>query len=176
MLHQMIEKTMSQFSCFQLWPCCFTSMEVRLLIRDRDGWGWGEEDERVKARPRILPEKDWRDHHQNNGSVKAMSPRHCAATSALHNCCFNCSAGQSHKDNVRCTAVEEQPEAKEFQLSQPSSTSLLMISSGPTWGSSSTSLLLILLFPVIIRIIYLCTVSLQCYGETKGGGGGGEKM
>ena len=38
--------------------------------------------------------------------------------------------GQSHKDNVRCTAVEEQPEATEVQLSQPSSTSLLMISSG----------------------------------------------
>ena len=36
--------------------------------------------------------------------------------------------GQSHKDNVRCTAVEEQLgqlEAKEVQLSQPSSTSLL---------------------------------------------------
>ena len=32
---------------------------------------------------------------------------------------------QSHKDNVRCTAVEEQLEAKEVQLSQPSSTSLL---------------------------------------------------
>jgi len=42
---------------------------------------------------------------------------------------FNCRAGQSHKDNVRCTAVDEQPEAKEVQLSQPSSTSLLMISS-----------------------------------------------
>ena len=38
--------------------------------------------------------------------------------------------GQSHKDIVRCTAVEEQPEAKEVQLSQPSSTSLLIISSG----------------------------------------------
>ena len=36
--------------------------------------------------------------------------------------------GQSHKpDNVCCTAVEEQLEAKEVQLSQPSSTSLLMI-------------------------------------------------
>ena len=37
--------------------------------------------------------------------------------------------GQSH--NVRCTAVDEQLEqleAKEVQLSQPSSTSLLMIS------------------------------------------------
>ena len=38
--------------------------------------------------------------------------------------------GQSHKDNVHCTAAEEQPEVKEVQLSQPSSTSLLMISSG----------------------------------------------
>ena len=40
--------------------------------------------------------------------------------------------GQSHKDNVRCTAVEEQLEAEEVQLSRPSSTSLLMISSGLT--------------------------------------------
>ena len=31
--------------------------------------------------------------------------------------------GQSHKDNVRCTAVDKQLEAKEVQLSQPSSTS-----------------------------------------------------
>ena len=59
------------------------------------------------------------DRRQNNGSVKAVSPRHCAATSAPRNCCFNCRAGQSHKDNVRCTAVEEQPEAKEVQVSQP---------------------------------------------------------
>ena len=48
------------------------------------------------------------DRRQNNGSVKAVSSRHCAATSALRNCCFNCRAGQNHKDNVRCTAVEEQ--------------------------------------------------------------------
>ena len=41
--------------------------------------------------------------------------------------------GQSHKDNVRCTAVDEQLgqlEAKDVQLAQPSSTSLLMICSG----------------------------------------------
>ena len=61
------------------------------------------------------------DRRQNNGSVKAVS---------LRNCCFNCRAwAESHKDNVRCTAVEEQLEAKEVQLSQPSSTSLLMMSS-----------------------------------------------
>ena len=64
------------------------------------------------------------DRRQNNGSVKAVSLRHCPATSALCNCCFNCRAGQSHKDNVRCTAVEEQPETKEVHLWQPSSTSL----------------------------------------------------
>ena len=68
----------------------------------------------------------------NNGSVKGVSPCHCIATSALRNCCFNCHAGQSHKANVYCTAVEEQPEVKEVQLSQPSSTSPLMISSGLT--------------------------------------------
>ena len=32
------------------------------------------------------------DRRQNNGSVKAVSPRHCPATCALRNCCFNCCA------------------------------------------------------------------------------------
>ena len=53
---------------------------------------------------------------------------HCAIAVSI-----NCRAGQSHKDKVRCAAVDEhlgQLEAKEVQLSQPSSTSLLMISSG----------------------------------------------
>ena len=30
------------------------------------------------------------DRRQNNGSVKAVSPRHCPATCALRSCCFNC--------------------------------------------------------------------------------------
>ena len=62
------------------------------------GTGW-EVDERVKARPRKPSEKDRRDgvdRRQNNGSVKAVSPRHCPATCAQRNCCFNCCAGQSH--------------------------------------------------------------------------------
>ena len=42
------------------------------------------------------------DRRQNNGSVKAVSPRHCVATSVLRSCCLNCCAEQSHKDNVRC--------------------------------------------------------------------------
>ena len=56
------------------------------------GGGGGEGDERVKARPRIPPEKDGEtvDRRQNNGSVKAVSPRHCPATNALRYCCFNC--------------------------------------------------------------------------------------
>ena len=71
------------------------------------------------------------DRRQNNGSVKAVSPGHCPATivhcvTAVSTAVF----GHSHKDNVRCTAVEKKLEAKEVQLSQPSSTSLLMISSG----------------------------------------------
>ena len=67
-------------------------------IRDGDGGGGGggggEEGERVKARPRIPPEKDRRDRVH------------------WRNCCFNCLAGLSHRDSVRCTAVEEQLEAK----------------------------------------------------------------
>ena len=43
-------------------PFYFTSTETRLLIRDGGGGGGGgEEGERVKARPRILPEKDRRE-------------------------------------------------------------------------------------------------------------------
>ena len=95
-----------------------------MLIRDGDR---GEGDERVKARPKKTGETV--DRRQNNRSVKAVSPRHCPATSALRNCCLT-AVQDSHKDNVCCTAVEEQPEAKEVQLSQPSSTSLLIISSG----------------------------------------------
>ena len=78
--------------------------------------GWGE-GERVKAPPRIPPGKKNRetavDRHQNNGHIKAVSFRHFAATSAPRNCCFNCRPGQiGHKDNVHCTAFEEQPEAQ----------------------------------------------------------------
>ena len=116
------------------------------------GWGGGGGGTKEWRLDRGYRPKKTGDRRQNNGSVKAVSPRHCAAISALRNCCFNRRAGQSHKDNVRCTAVEEQPEAKEVQLSQPSSTSLLVISSGLTWGLSSTSLLLISPGTLIPRI------------------------
>ena len=111
---------------------CFTSTEVRWLIRNRDREWKRMKESRLDHG--YCPKKTGEtvDHHQNNGSVKAVSPHHRTATSALRNCCFNCHAGQSHKDNAHCTAVEEQLTAKEVQLSQPSSTSLLMISSGLT--------------------------------------------
>ena len=83
----------------------------------------------MKTRPRI-PTGETVDCRQNNGSVKAVSPRHCPAACCTAQLLFQLPCLGSHKDNVRCTAVEEQPEAKEVQLSQPRSTSLLMISSG----------------------------------------------
>ena len=81
------------------------------------GGGEGRESEGLTAGYCLKKTRETVDRHQNNGSVKAVSPCHCVATSALRNCCFFCRAGQSHKDNVHCTAVEEQPKAKEVQLS-----------------------------------------------------------
>ena len=108
---------------------------VALRPRRRDGLlGTGTEwegDERVKGSTaetaRKRPERPWT-------AARTMEVlRQLPATCALRNCSFNCCAGQSHKDNVRCTAVDEQLgqlEAKDVQLAQPSATSLLMISSG----------------------------------------------
>ena len=89
----------------------------------------------MKARPRIPPEKDQRDRGPPPEQMEVL--RRCPLAVAhrlVHRATAvsNAVLGQSHKYNVRCTAVEEQPEAKEAQLSQPSSTSLLMISSGLT--------------------------------------------
>ena len=44
--------------------------------------------------------------------LRQWGPRHCVATSILRDCCFNCCAKQSRKDNVRSSAVEKQLEAK----------------------------------------------------------------
>ena len=53
------------------------------------------------------------DRCQNNGSVKECP--HAIAQRLAHRAIAVSTAllGQSHKDNVRYTAVEEQPEAKE---------------------------------------------------------------
>ena len=58
--------------------------------------GRGRESERLDRGNRPKKTGETVDRRQNNGSVKAVSPRHCPATCALRNCCFNCCAGQSH--------------------------------------------------------------------------------
>ena len=118
-----------------LLHCCFTSTEARWLIRDGDRVGRGRQSEgSTTETARKRPERPWT-------AARTMEVlRRCpiAIAQRLVHCAIAVSTavlGQSHKDNVRCTAVDEQlgqPKAKEVQLAQPSSTSLLTISSGLT--------------------------------------------
>ena len=114
---------------------CFTSTEARWLIRDGDGGrggggGGGRKNEGSTAdTARKRPERP------RTRTMEVLSRCPLANAQRLVHCVIPVSSavfGQSQKDNVRFTAVEEQLEAKEVQLSQPSSTSLLMISSGLT--------------------------------------------
>ena len=89
------------FSSVHHWPsaswlsCCLTSTEAGWPIRDGDRVGRGQGDWLDRGnRPKKTGETV--DRRQNNGSVKAVSPRHCPATCAPCNCSFNCCAGQSH--------------------------------------------------------------------------------
>ena len=119
-------------------PVCFTSTEARWLIRDGDRWGLGggggrgrKSEGSTADTARKRPERPWtaaRTMEVLRRCPLAIAQRlvHCAI--AVSTAVF----GQSHKDNVRCTAVEQRLEAKEVQPSQPSSTSLLMISPGLT--------------------------------------------
>ena len=79
-----------------LLSCCLTSTEARWPIRDGDRVGKGRESERRDRGIRPKKTGETVDRRQNNGSVKAVSPRHCPATCALRNCSFDCCAGQSH--------------------------------------------------------------------------------
>ena len=79
-----------------LLSCCLTSTEARWPIRDGDRVGSGRESERLDRGNRPKKTGETVDRRQNNGSVQAVSPRHCPATCALRNCSFNCCAGQSH--------------------------------------------------------------------------------
>ena len=89
---------------------CFTSTEARLLIRDGGGGGG----ERVKARPRIRPERPWT--AARTIEVLRWCPLAIAQRLAHYAIAVSTAVlGQSH--DVRCTAVEERPEAKEVQLS-----------------------------------------------------------
>ena len=110
-------------------PFCFTSTEARMLIRDGGGGRERKSEGSTADTARKRPERPWT-------AARTMEVlRRCplAIVQRLVHCAIAVSTavlGQSHKNNVRCTAVEEQLEAKEIQLSQPSSTSLLMIFSG----------------------------------------------
>ena len=112
--------------------CCFTSTEARWFIRDGDRGGKGRKSEGSTAdTARKRPERPWTAAR----TMEALRRCPLAIAQRLVHCAIAVSTavlGQSHKDNVRCTAVEEQLEAKEVQLSQPSSTSLLTTSSGLT--------------------------------------------
>ena len=76
--------------------CCLTSTEAGWPIRDGDRVGRGRESDWLDRGNRPKKTGETVDRRQNNGSVKAVSPRHCPATCALCNCSFNCCAGQSH--------------------------------------------------------------------------------
>ena len=102
--------------------------------------------------------------------LRQWGPRQCAATSVLRSCCFNWCAEQTQGQYplLRCWGITE---TKEVQLSEPSSTSLLLISSGLSWGSSTTSLLLIspgpanktLTFFVRVQLTSLLLISLGMF-------------
>ena len=84
----------------ELWEprlsCCLTSTEAGWPIRDGDRVGWGRESDWLDRGNRPKKTGETVDRRQNNGSVKALSPRHCPATCALCNCSFNRCAGQNH--------------------------------------------------------------------------------
>ena len=77
---------------------CLPSTEARRPIKDGDkglrgvGWGRGEGSEDLRQAP-TRKTKNAVDRRQNNRMlIKAVSARHCAATSALRSCCPNCCA------------------------------------------------------------------------------------
>ena len=100
-------------------------------MRDGDGGGGRKSEGSTANTARKRPERPWT-------AARTMEVlRRCPLIIAqrLVHCAIAVSTavlGQCHKDNVRCTVAEQQLEAKEVQLSKPSSTSLLMISSGLT--------------------------------------------
>ena len=108
-------------------------MEARWPIRDGDRVGRGRQSEgSIAETARKRPERPWT-------AARTMEVlRRCplAIAQRLVHCAIAVSTavlGLSHKDDVCCAAVDEQLgqlEAKGVQLAQPSSTSLLMTSSG----------------------------------------------
>ena len=91
-----------------LLHCCFTSTEARWLIRDGDRGGRGRQSEGSTAETaRKRPERPWTAAR----TVEVLRRCPLAIAQRLVHCAIAVSTavlGQSHKDNVRCTAVDEQ--------------------------------------------------------------------
>ena len=72
-------------------------------IRDGDEW------EKGNLETGTIPEdQGCRGPPPEQQDVKAVSVRHCAATTAPYSCCPHCYAEQSHNDNIRSSAVGKQ--------------------------------------------------------------------
>ena len=86
---------------------CFTSTEARWLIRDGDRGGRGRKSEASTAdTTRKRPETPWTAAR----TMEALRRCPLAIAQRLVHCAIAVSTavlGQSHKDNVRCTAVEK---------------------------------------------------------------------
>ena len=105
------------------------------------GTGWGEGGTKewrldLEYRPKETGESV--DRRQNNGSIKAVSPRHCQR---LVHCATAVSTAVFGQSQCQLHCCWRTTRSERSQLSQTSSTSLLIISSGLTSRSSSTSLL-----------------------------------
>ena len=85
-----------------------TSTETRMFIRDGDRRGRGRKSEGsiAGANPE---DQGCRGQPPEQQNVKAVSARHCAATSVPRNYCRDCCAEQSHKDNVRSNSSKKLP-------------------------------------------------------------------
>ena len=70
------------------------------------------------------------DHRQNNNCVKAVGTSPVRSNLCTPLIAVSTAVPNSHNDNVRSTTVEEQLKQRVVQLSEPSSTSLLLISPG----------------------------------------------
>ena len=114
------------------WP-------ITVLWTGTKGEG-GKEEWRLKTGAN--PDQGCRGPPPEKQNVMAVSAQHCTATTVLHNCCPNC--GTVTKSKTMSAAPTGNNWSKRSPTFKPSSTSLLLISSGLTCGSSTISLLLIL--------------------------------